>query len=122
MIVSDIDCNNSPGFLAVFMKYKALMPAADLKELQAASPRFAALDPMKIAAVYDEEQDMVSITIGCPSYEISDKLKFMGAKMQPDSDYKLFHFQCTEDHPISYVQRCKPTFQRSPLTTSGLSA
>ena len=59
---------------------------------------------MKIAAVYDEEQDMVSITIGRPSYEISNKLKFMGAKMQPDSDYKLFHFQCTEEHPISYVQ------------------
>ena len=54
MIVSDIDGNNWPGFLAVFMKYKALMPAADLKELQAASPRFAVLDPMEIAAVYDE--------------------------------------------------------------------
>ena len=55
MIVSDIDGNNWPHILAVFVKHKALMSAASLQGLHAASPRFAASDPMEIKAVYDGE-------------------------------------------------------------------
>ena len=60
--------------------------------------------PMDLIAIFDELSGVVNLTIGRRSYDMSEKLRWIGFKIVRDSDYLKYLFQTDEQHSINFVR------------------
>ena len=103
MIGSDVNPTNYPKILALIDAEKTI-GWQDKKLMHDEAHRFLDSPPMDLTAMWDELSGLVTLTMGRRSYNMSDKLRFIGFKVVPDSDYLKYTFETTEEYPIAYVR------------------
>ena len=105
-IVSDVDPNNWPKILALFMA-EPTISRADKNRLEAEAINFTSSAPLTLQAMYDEMAAMVYLKMGRPSYKVSMALRQIGLSLVPDSNYLEYTFETNEEKCIT-VRSCPP--------------
>ena len=103
MIGSDVNPTNWPRILALIEAEKTIS-SQDKKRMHDEAHRFLDSPPMDRIAMWDELAGLVTLTMGRRSYDMSEKLRFIGFKVVPDSDYLKYTFETTKEYPIAYVR------------------
>jgi len=92
MIGSDVGPANYPKILALILA-EPTVPPQDKQLMQDEAHRFTDSPPMDLMAVYDELAATVTLTLGRRSYEMSQKVLWIGFKVVPNSDYLKYEFE-----------------------------
>ena len=102
-IVSDVDPNNWPKILALFMA-EPTISRADKNRLEAEAHNFTSSAPMPLQAMYEEMAAMVYVKMGRPSFKVSMALRQIGLSLVPDSNYLEYTFETNEEKCITYLR------------------
>jgi hypothetical protein len=101
---SDVYPENWPKILELIQAEKTV-GWQDKKLMEESTHRYMNSPPMDLIAMFDEFTGTVNLTLGRRSYEMSEKLRWIGCKTVPDSNYLKYEFQIrNEQHSINYVR------------------